>query len=79
VAYERELEQFGGPLGEAERRRLSALEGLYLGDVGNVARHLELVPGHHSPGAMGADHIVELLEKEGRQRSPCSPGRIGFA
>jgi len=34
AAYERELEQFGGPLGEAERRRLSALEGCVSGTSG---------------------------------------------
>jgi AAA+ superfamily predicted ATPase len=79
AAYERELEQFGGPLGEAERRRLSALEGLCLGDVGNVARHLELMAAFRGSGSMAAGHIVDLLEKEVRERSPASVGRIGFA
>jgi SpoVK/Ycf46/Vps4 family AAA+-type ATPase len=79
VAYERELEQFGGPLGEAERRRLTALEGLCLGDVGNVARHLELMAAFRGSGSMAAGHIVDLLEKEVRERSPASVGRIGFA
>jgi len=79
AAYERELEQFGGPLGEAERRRLSALEGLCLGDVGNVARHLDLMAAFRGQGSMTASHIVDLLEKEVRERSPASVGRIGFA
>ena len=79
AAYERELERFGGPLGEAERRRLSALEGLCLGDVGNVARHLELMAAFRGSGSMAAGHIVDLLEKEVRECSPASVGRIGFA
>jgi nucleoside-triphosphatase THEP1 len=79
AAYERELEQFGGPLGEAERRRLSALEGLCLGDVGNVARHLDLMASFRGSGSMAAGHIVDLLEKEVRERSPDLVGRIGFA
>ena len=79
AAYERELERFGGPLGEAERRRLSALEGLCLGDVGNVARHLELMAAFRGSESMTASHIVDLLEKEVRERSPASVGRIGFA
>jgi len=79
AAYERELERFGGPLDEAERRRMSALDGLCLGDVGNVARHLELMAASRGPGSMAADHILDLLEKEVKHRSPGSVGRIGFA
>ena len=78
AAYERELEKFGGRLSEAGRRRLAALAGLCLGDVGNVARHLDLLAASRGPGLLAADHIVGLLEKEVKQRSPGAVGRIGF-
>jgi len=79
AAYERELERFGGPLGEAGRKRIFALEGLCLGDVGNVARRLDLMATSCGPGSQAADHIVGLLEKEVQQRSQGSSCRIGFA
>ncbi|HUX42728.1 MAG TPA: ATP-binding protein [Rectinemataceae bacterium] len=78
TAYERELERFGGPMGEADRRGLSSLEGLCLGDIGNIARRLDLMVGSREQGATTTADIVGLLEKEVKQRAPNSTRRIGF-
>jgi len=40
---------------------------------------LDLMAVSHAPGSMAADHILDLLGKEVRHRSPDSPGRIDFA
>ncbi len=50
-AYNRYLARFGGDLAPSEQERLVRLEGLGLGDIGNILRRLELMTG--IPGIRG--------------------------
>jgi len=79
IAYERALEKFGGPLDEAGEDRLSRLEGLCLGDIGNLERRLELLGEGRASRSTTAEELLTLLEKDVKQRIGGAAKRIGFA
>jgi len=77
-AYDRYLSKFGGELDPSEKERLERLEGLSLGDIGNILRSLELMSGIPGWEAAEKGKVLGMLAQEVSLRCGKESPRIGF-
>jgi SpoVK/Ycf46/Vps4 family AAA+-type ATPase len=77
-AYYRYLAKFGGELNLSEQGQLSRLEGLSLGDIGNILRRLELMSGIPSYETAQKSEVIGMLAQEVALRLGKESPRIGF-
>lgn len=78
-AYNRYLSRFGGGLAPSEQERLVRLEGLSLGDIGNILRRLELMTGIPGYEAVEKNDVIGMLAQEVALRCGKESPRIGFS
>ena len=78
-AYNRYLSRFGGELIPSEQERLARLEGLSLGDIGNILRSLELMSGIPGYECAEKSKVIGMLVQEVTLRCGKESPRIGFS